>query len=126
MEFFKMMHRVMSWFVVVLSLLFVLPGAAMAGDKELVMFGSKSCVYCQIFNREVRPNYRWSALGRKAPLREINIDRNGTGGYPLRRGITVTPTFVMFKKGREVARIRGYPGKKNFYKMVKQILKKVK
>ncbi len=121
-----MIRRVTSGFVVVLSLLFVLPGSAMAGDKELVMFGSKSCVYCQIFNREVRPNYRWSALGRKAPLREINIDKNGTGGYPLRRGITVTPTFVMFKKGREVARIRGYPGKKNFYKMVNQILKKVK
>ena len=126
MEFFKMMRRFTSGVVVALSLLFILPEQALAGDKELVMFGSRSCVYCQIFNREVRPNYRWSALGRKAPLREINIDQNGTGGYPLRRSITVTPTFVMFKKGREVARIRGYPGKKNFYKMVKQILKKVK
>ena len=126
MEFFKMMYRVMCGFVVALSLLFILPEQALAGDKELVMFGSRSCVYCQIFNREVRPNYRWSALGRKVPLREINIDRHGTGGYPLRSGISVTPTFVMFKKGREVARIRGYPGKKNFYKMVKQILKKVK
>jgi len=32
----------------------------------------------------------------------------------------------MFKRGREVARIRGYPGKKNFYRMVQQILKRVK
>ncbi|MCP4933617.1 MAG: thioredoxin family protein [bacterium] len=121
-----MMRRITNWFIVALSLLFILPEQAHAGEKELVMFGSRSCVYCQIFNREVRPNYRWSVLGHKAPLREINIDRHGTGGYPLRRIISVTPTFVMFTKGREVARIRGYPGKKNFYKMVKQILKKVK
>ena len=126
MELFKMIRGIISGLVLFASLAFFSPGSAIAGDKELVMFGSNSCVYCKIFNREVKPNYRWSALGRKAPLREINIDRNGTGGYPLRRGINVTPTFVMFKRGREVARIRGYPGKKNFYKMVKQILKKVK
>ena len=109
------------------ALLFALrPGMARAGDKELVMFSNPSCIYCQLFNREVRPNYRWSQLGRKAPLKVVNINRHGTGGYPLRRGITVTPTFVMFKRGREVARIPGYPGKKNFYKMVGEILKRVK
>ena len=91
------------------------------------MFGSQSCVYCQVFNREVAPGYHKSLYARRAPLREIDIDSHGTDGYALRAGaITVTPTFVMFKRGREVARIRGYPGKKSFYRMVNQILKKVK
>ena len=109
-----------------LSVVLFMPGTALAGDTELVMFGSRSCVYCQVFNREVAPNYGWSKAARKAPLRKVNIDRHGTGGYSLRRRIIMTPTFVMFKKGREVARIPGYPGKKNFYKMVNHILKRIK
>ncbi len=112
--------------VLVLLLAFSAPVVAKAGNKKLVMFGSKSCVYCQIFNREVAPNYRWSKMARKAPLKHVDINTQGTGGYALRSRITVTPTFVMFKRGREVARIRGYPGKKNFYRMVRQILKRVK
>ena len=123
--------RVMGWlkskFALVVLLSMFLPLSAQASDRKLVMFGSQSCVYCQVFNREVAPGYHKSLYARRAPLREINIDRHGTGGYALRGGaITVTPTFVMFKRGREVARIRGYPGKKNFYRMVNQILTKVK
>ncbi len=107
--------------------LVLLPAQASAGNKELVMFSSRSCVYCQVFNRKVAPGYRRSRTGRLAPLKKVDINRHGTGGYALRGGpIVVTPTFVMFKRGREVARIRGYPGKKNFYRMVRQILKRVK
>ena len=50
------------------------------------MFGSKSCVYCQVFNRNVAPGYRRSKIGHRAPLKEIDIDRHGTGGYALRGG----------------------------------------
>lgn len=109
-----------------LAFTLLLPISAQAGETELVMFSAKSCVYCQVFKREVAPNYRWSRVARKAPLRVINITVRGTGGYALRQGISVTPTFVMFKRGREVARIPGYPGKKNFYKMVNHILKKIR
>ena len=107
--------------------LLVVPAQASAGNKELVMFGSRSCVYCQVFNRKVAPGYRRSGIGHRAPLKKIDIHRHGTGGYALRGGpITVTPTFIMFKRGREVARIKGYPGKKNFYRMVRRILSRVK
>ena len=100
---------------------------AQAANKELVMFGTNSCVYCRLFKREVAGNYRYSRLGHKLPLREVNVSRHGTAGYALRGGpITVTPTFVMFKHGREVARIRGYPGKKNFYRMVRQMIRQVR
>ena len=119
-----MLRRFKSGFFLLCALLLLMPVSAQAGDTELVMFGSKSCVYCQVFNREVAPNYHRSKLGEKAPLREINVDESGTAGYALRGGISVTPTFVMFRHGREVARIPGYPGKKNFYKMVNIILKK--
>lgn len=101
------------------------PAMAGANDTELVMFSAKSCIYCQMFNREVKPRYKWSKAARRAPLREVDIETDGTAGYPLRRQITVTPTFVMFRHGREVARIRGYPGKKNFYLMVNRILKRI-
>ncbi|MCF6198987.1 MAG: thioredoxin family protein [Hyphomicrobiaceae bacterium] len=111
----------------VLLFLVLVPAQASAGSKELVMFGSRGCVYCQVFNRKVAPGYRRSKIGHRAPLKEIDINRHGTGGYALRGGpITVTPTFVMFKRGREVARIKGYPGKKNFYRLVRRILSRVK
>lgn len=126
MRIITVMGRFMKIMAPVLSLLLFSSLPSRAGDTELVMFGSKSCVYCQVFKREVAPNYRWSKAARKAPLKEVNMERSGTGGYSLRRRITVTPTFVMFKRGREVARIRGYPGKKNFYRMVRQILRRVK
>lgn len=103
------------------------PQPVQAGKLELVMFGSNSCVYCRLFNRHVAPGYRFSRLGHKVPLKKVDIARHGTGGYALRNGaITVTPTFVMFKKGREVARIRGYPGRENFYRMVRQIVRRVR
>ena len=101
-------------------------GKSRAGNTELVMFSTKSCIYCRVFNREVTPNYRYSKQARQAPLREVDIDRHGTGGYSLKRGVRVTPTFVLFRRGREVARIIGYPGKKSFYKMVSKMLKKTR
>jgi Thioredoxin-like domain len=123
----KAMGDIKKKTALLLLLSLFLPLSAHAADTEIVMFGSKSCVYCQVFDREVAPNYHWSKAARRAPLKAINFDMEGTGGYALRGGaITVTPTFVMFKRGREVARIRGYPGKKNFYRMVNEILNKVK
>jgi thiol-disulfide isomerase/thioredoxin len=126
MKIVKKVHSVGNRFVLIFILSLFFPMSANAGDKVLVMFGSKSCVYCKIFNRDVAPGYRRSKTARRAPLRKVDIDRRGTGGYSLRGSITVTPTFVMFKRGREVGRIRGYPGKKNFYSMVHRILKRVK
>jgi thioredoxin-related protein len=101
-------------------------GQVKAADAELVMFSSGACVYCKIFNREVRPNYRWSDAAHRAPLRQVDLDRRGTGGYSLKYDITVTPTFVLFQRGREVSRINGYPGKKRFYSLVGHMLKKAK
>jgi len=123
----KVMDHLREKTALILFLSLFLPLSAHADDTEIVMFGSKSCVYCRVFDREVAPNYHWSQAARRAPLKAINFDMEGTGGYALRGGaITVTPTFVMFKRGREVARIRGYPGKKNFYRMVDEILTKVR
>ena len=107
-----------------LALALMMPGISHAADRQLVMFSSQSCIYCQVFNRDVKPGYKWSQQARKAPLSEVDIDREGTGGYSLRRKITMTPTFIMFRRGREIARFNGYPGKKSFYKMVDQMVKR--
>ena len=133
MKILKSGHFVRDGFMwggcaLILAFLLLAPAQVRAGNKELVMFGSqKLCLLSDVFNRKVAPGYRRSKTGRRAPLKEIDINRHGTGGYALRGGpIRVTPTFVMFKRGREVARIKGYPGKKNFYRMVRQILRRVK
>lgn len=112
----------MRQILVALLLALVLPAGAFAAEQELVMFGSKGCVYCRIFDREVAPNYTWSQAAARAPLRRIDIEGSGTGGYSLKTDITVTPTFVMFRHGREVGRIPGYPGKQNFYRIVERML----
>jgi thioredoxin-related protein len=93
-----------------------------ATDSELVMFAAPACTYCSIFDREIGRDYTWSRVAHAAPLHRVDMDRHGTGGYALKSDIEVMPTFVMFRRGREVGRIAGYPGKESFYLMIDHLL----
>ena len=97
-----------------------------APSAELVMFETRYCAYCRLFDRKVAPEYAQSRAGAMLPIKKVDIDRQGTAGYPLRKPIIATPTFVLFDKGRELARITGYTGKDNFFKIVSQMLKLIR
>jgi thioredoxin 2 len=74
----------------------------------LVEFWSTTCGYCHMVEPVVRDLARWKAGRLKILL--VNIQNE----LPLaqRFEAMATPTFIMFKQGRQLARIDGAPKEK--------------
>lgn len=89
------------------------------------MFEQPGCVWCETFNREISPIYPKTAEGQRAPLRRVNID------YPLPQDLRfleverLAPLFVLIDHGREVGRIRGYPGEDHFWGLLGILIRKL-
>ncbi len=118
--------RVMALFTVLVSSLSAWPGlGAMAAETELVMIESKSCHVCKQFHREVGPDYNASKGASIFPLRMIDID-DGKIDISLQRPVTMTPTFIFVEKGKEIARVVGFPGREYFFKLVNGAAEEIK
>lgn len=92
---------------------------------ELIMLEEHGCPWCERWNEEVGVVYHKTPEGKRAPLRRIDIHDPlpvdlrflVKGGY--------TPTFVLVENGREIGRIRGYPGEDFFWGLLGQMLKRL-
>ncbi len=89
---------------------------------ELVMFERAGCVWCARFDSEIAPIYGKTEESQAAALRRVDL------GRPLPADLSgidpgaFTPTFVVVKEGREIGRIRGYPGDTFFFGLLNRIL----
>jgi hypothetical protein len=86
-----------------------------ASAAELVVFERAGCPYCAQFDREIGPIYQKTDEGKAAPLRRVDIHAPippDLGSVTVER---ITPVFVLVDHGREIGRIRGYPGEDNFW-----------
>ena len=96
-----------------------------ARAAELIMFEQAGCVWCEAFNRDIAPVYAKTDEGRRAPLRRVDI----AGPVPPELAFIdiekLTPLFVMVDNGREIGRIRGYPGEDNFWGLLGVLIKKL-
>lgn len=92
---------------------------------ELVMFEQAGCVWCAAFDREVGTVYDKTDEGRRAPLRRLNIERPLPPDLAFIKSERLTPLFVLVDKGREIGRIRGYPGDDNFWGLLGMLIKKL-
>ena len=98
-----------------IALTAALLAAPAAGAAELVMFWRAGCPYCAQFEREIGPIYPKSDEGKAAPLRRVDVHAPippDLGAVTVER---ITPVFVLVDHGREIGRIRGYPGEDNFW-----------
>ena len=99
-----------------------LPAAGETAEAQLVMLVRPGCHWCRKWETEIGPAYPRSAEGRRAPLRRVDV----TGPWPKDlEGVTVdafTPTFVLVHRGREIGRLRGYPGDLHFWPLLQEIL----
>ncbi|MDY8110555.1 thioredoxin family protein [Fulvimarina sp. 2208YS6-2-32] len=87
-----------------------------AVSAELLVFEQAGCPYCLKFDMEIAPDYAQSEVGRRAPLRRVDIFDDRRGGYDDIEPAVFTPTFVMIDDaGEEVGRLQGYPGRRYFY-----------
>jgi hypothetical protein len=92
-------------------------------SAELVMFEQAGCVWCETFNREVASVYPKTEEGQRAPLRRVNIDDPLPADLSFIAVERLAPLFVLVDKGREVGRIRGYPGEDHFWGLLGVLLK---
>lgn len=92
---------------------------------ELVMLEEAGCSYCEQWDEEVGVVYYKTAEGRRLPLRRVNIHD------PLPKDLAYlvkggySPTFVVVDKGREIGRIRGYPGEDFFWGLLGELIKRL-
>ncbi|WP_316231147.1 thioredoxin [Bradyrhizobium sp. SZCCHNR1051] len=90
--------------------------------SELVMFERPGCGWCARFNAEIGPIYAKTDEGRALPLRRVDLAK------PLPTDLSgidpgaFTPTFVVVEQGREIGRIRGYPGGAFFFGLLGRIM----
>jgi hypothetical protein len=108
--------------LVLLGAMFVSPNLRAA---ELVMFEQAGCVWCEAFNREIAPLYPKTEEGRRAPLRRVDIDRPVPKELAFIEIERLTPLFVLIENGREIGRIRGYPGEDHFWGLLGVLLKRI-
>jgi thioredoxin-related protein len=99
--------------------------APSAHAAELVMFEQAGCVWCEAFNREIAPIYNKTDEGRRAPLRRVDIGAPTPQDLAFIEVERLTPLFVLVDKGREIGRIRGYPGEESFWGLFGALIRKL-
>jgi len=109
-------------FIVTLMSLYAVPAWAL----ELIMVEQSICPYCKLFDTEVGVDYAETEAGKLAPLRRL--DRKADWPEDLVNVVPeqLTPTFILVDDGVEVGRLRGYPGKEEFWDLLNQLLDKHK
>ena len=112
----------MAGFVFSLTLFaMVVPGKLVA--MELVMYEQEYCEWCEKWDEEVGVVYPKTKEGKMAPLRKVDIFEAIPTDLKKIRTPRFTPTFVLLDDGKEVGRIRGYPGESFFWGMLGELIK---
>ena len=109
----------------IFALLVILLFAPAAHSAELVVFEQKGCVWCQRFDRDIAPAYDKTAEGKRAPLRRQDIASPVPAELAFIRRERFTPVFVLIDEGREIGRIRGYPGDTFFWGLLAGMVEKL-
>ena len=120
MIYISLMSAVARLALIALALL-----ATPAGAAELVMFTQKGCPWCDRFDREIAPAYGKTPEGLRAPLRRVDISAPVPAELSAISRERFTPVFVLIDKGREIGRIRGYPGEAFFWPMLAALVERL-
>ena len=96
-----------------------------ARAAELVMFEQAGCPWCAQFDRDIAPVYKKTEEGLRAPLRRVDIDKPLPSDLAFLQVVRFTPVFVLVDKGREIGRIRGYPGEESFWMQLAVLVQKL-
>ncbi|WP_094194253.1 thioredoxin [Bradyrhizobium viridifuturi] len=113
------MKRILAQLAVTVGL--VLPPTE-SRAAELIMFERPGCVWCARFDAEIAPIYARTEESQAAPLRRVDLNSPLPADLAGIDPGVFTPTFVVVKEGREIGRIRGYPGDTFFFGLLDRIL----
>lgn len=113
------MNRIIALLAIAAAIVLSAAGSRAA---ELVMFERAGCVWCARFNAEIAPIYGKTEESQAAPLRRVDLNSPLPADLAGIDPGAFTPTFVVVKEGREIGRIRGYPGDAFFFGLLDRIL----
>jgi hypothetical protein len=106
----------------VLAFALFVGGIASASTAELVMVERSGCPWCAAFDREIAPIYGKTPEARRAPLRRIRLADPVPDDLSFLTLERLTPLFVLVDRGREIGRIRGYPGPEGFWTQLAMLM----
>jgi thioredoxin-like negative regulator of GroEL len=106
----------------VIAVVALVLGAYAAAAMELVMYRRAGCPWCAAWDRDVGPVYGKTEVGRRVPLRLVDIDLDRQPAVQLKSPVRFTPTFALVDDGREVGRIEGYPGQDFFWGLLQNLV----
>jgi hypothetical protein len=92
-----------------------------ASTAQLVYVEWKDCSLCVRFNRQMARIYAASALGRKIPLRRVDILRPWPADLKRVSRPPYTPVFILVENGRELGRFMGYASPEQFNRAVRRL-----
>jgi thioredoxin-related protein len=96
-----------------------------AGAYELLMFRRTGCPWCAVWDREIKPIYPNTEIGRRAPIKFVDLDATNNVPYAiLKWPVRFSPTFVLIDQHQEIGRIEGYPGEDFFWGLLENLLPK--
>jgi len=105
--------------------MFIALSLSNARAAELVMFEQAGCAWCEAFDREIAPIYGKTEEGLRAPLRRVDTSLGAPPDLAFIETERLTPLFVLVDRGREIGRIRGYPGEDHFWGLLGVLMKKL-
>jgi hypothetical protein len=111
--------------VVLFGAMFIALSLSNARAAELVMFEQAGCAWCEAFDREIAPIYGKTEEGLRAPLRRVDTSLGTPPDLAFIETERLTPLFVLVDHGREIGRIRGYPGEDHFWGLLGVLMKKL-
>ena len=88
------------------------------------MFETRSCTWCEAWDREVGGIYHKTPEAQAAPLRRVDLNAPRADDLAGLRRVLYSPTFVLLEGGREIGRIQGYPGADHFWGLLGMLLEK--
>lgn len=106
--------------LIILAFVVYFPARTIAA--ELIMFAEAGCPWCARWDKEVGVLYDETPEGKRAPLRRLDIHAPLPDDLKFLTRGRYTPTFVLIDNGREIGRIRGYPGEDFFWGLLSEML----
>lgn len=98
-------------------------GSAFAA--EILVLEQPGCPYCAKFEKEIAPIWEKTDEGKRASLRRVDITKDWPDDLASIKHDRLTPTFVLVDDGKELGRLRGYPGDQYFWFLIDQLLDKL-
>ena len=90
------------------------------------MFEQAGCPWCARWDREIAPIYPKTELGRRAPLRRIDIRAPRPDDLRGVEAVRYTPTFVLVDGRVEIGRILGYVSEEQFWSLLEELIAKLR